>query len=131
MNGHSGGHGSSFKNLERYTVSQYLNDDKKRTRILCENSIFIEQALAITKNCTMSKNNDDLQLLFITLFCAQSDALGNSHTDFSYFCSYTTKLLSPVLLAFNFPLKTGRAAFGKQFIVKNHNTRIFYDCVAS
>ena len=34
-------------------------------------------------------------------------------------------------LLFNFPLKTGRVVFGKQFIVKNHNRKFFYDCVAS
>ena len=49
LNGHSGGHGSSYTNLERKMVSQYFNDDKKRERILCENSIFIGQALAIIK----------------------------------------------------------------------------------
>ena len=70
--------------------------------------------LQLQKNCTMSKNNDDLQLLFITLFCPLSDAFGNHHIKFSLFCFYTTKLSSPVLLAFQFPiLKTGRVVFRK------------------
>ena len=77
----------------------------KNKRILCENSIFIGQLLAITKNCMMSKNNDDLQLLFIILFCTLSDALGNRHINFSHFCSYTTKLSSSVLLAFQLPVE--------------------------
>ena len=41
----------------------------------------------------------------ITLFCPLSDALRNHHIHFFCACSYTTKLLSPVLLAFQLPFK--------------------------
>ena len=42
----------------------------------------------------------------ITLFCPLSDALRNHHIHFFCACSYTTKLWSPVLLAFQFPFKS-------------------------
>ena len=39
---------------------------KKQRSILCENTIFIGQyLLQLQKNCMMSKNNDDLQLLLL------------------------------------------------------------------
>ena len=117
-----------MNDVDRFTD---VNDDKKRKRILCENSLFIGQALAFTKNFMMSKNNDDLHLLFITLFCALSDDLGNSYIDFSHFCSYTTKLSSRVLLAFQLPIKSRTCCVRETFIVKNHNRKFFYDCVAS
>ena len=61
--------------------------------------------LQLQKNWVMSKNNDDLQAVFITFFCPSSDALRNHLIDFSCSCSYTTKLLSPVLLAFELSIK--------------------------
>ena len=39
--------------------------DKKHKMILCENSIFIGQTLAITKKLYDELNNDDLQLLLL------------------------------------------------------------------
>ena len=111
-----------MNDVDRFTD---VNDDKKRKRILCENSIFIGQALAITKNCMMSKNNDDLQLLFITLFCALSDALGNSHVDFSHFFSYTTKLSSPVLLAFQLSIKNRTCCVRETVYSKKSQQKIF------
>ena len=45
-------------------------------------------------------------LAVITLFCPLSDALRNHHIHFFCACSYTTKLWSPVLLAFQLPFKS-------------------------
>ena len=75
--------------------------------------------LQLQKNCMINKNNDDLQLLFCP---PPSDALRNPYIDFSCSCSYITKLLSPVLLAFQLPIKNRTCVFMKQFIVKNHNS---------
>ena len=66
---------------------------------------FIGLALAITK-----KLHDQQKWWFavvITLFCPSSNALRNHHIDFSSSCSYKTKLSSPVLLAYQLPIKNG------------------------
>ena len=78
----------------------------------------------------LSKNNDDLQFLFITLFFPLSDVLGNHHIKFSHFCFYTTKILSPVLLAFQFPIKNRMCCVQETIYSKNnHNRNFFYSCV--
>ena len=91
-----------------------MNDDKKRKIILRENSIFIGQDLQLQKNCMISKNNDDSQLLLLC-FVPPSDVLRNRHIDFSRSCSYATKLSSPVLLTFQLPIKN-RACYVRETI---------------
>ena len=51
---------------------------------------------------------------YFVLFCL-SDPLRNRHIDFSRSCSYTTKLSSPVLLAFQLPIEKATAAFNQVF----------------
>ena len=81
--------------------------------------------LQLQKNGMMNKNNGDLQLLFITLFCSLSDALGNNHIKFSHFCFYTTKLLSPVLLAFQFPIKNRMCCVRQTIYSKKPQQKFF------
>ena len=78
------------------------------------------------RHLQLQKNCKHLQLLFITLFCALSDdALGNHHIDFSHFCSYTTKLLSPVLLAFQLPIKNRMCCVQETIYSKKPQQKFF------
>ena len=98
-----------IKNVKEYCVkTQYLSG----------------RHLQLQKNCMMSKN-DDLQLLFITLFCPLSDALGNRHIKFSHFCFYTTKLSSSVLLAFQFPIKNRTCCVRETIYSKKPQQKLF------
>ena len=74
--------------------------------------------LQLQKTCMMSKNND----VVITLFCPPSDALRNPILIFPVPVLTQLNPHHQCFLLFNFPLRTGRAVFGKQFIVKNHNS---------
>ena len=86
---------------------------------MCENSIFIGQALTITKK--LCDKNDDFQLL---LLCFVPCLMPWETSILIFLIPVLTQLNSchQCFLLFNFPLKTGRVVFRKQFIVKNHNS---------
>ena len=85
--------------------------NKKRKMILCENSIFIGQTLAITKKLCDELNNDDLQLL---LLCFVPSMRPQETAILIFSVPVLTKLNSrhQCFLLFNFALKTEHAVFG-------------------
>ena len=85
--------------------------DKKHKMILCENSIFIGQTLAITKKLYDELNNDDLQLL---LLCFVPSMRPQETVILIFPVPVLTKLNSrhQCFLLFNFTLKTEHVVFG-------------------